>query len=83
MLKAGQVAERIGDSRAALYAKTAQGASPQGKKMGAANCWPDYIVDAWNILFWNLNEPLPQMTDKTLEEIRECVEAAKSCLSTA
>ena len=64
MLKADQVAERIGYSRAALYAKVAQGAFPRGKKMGAANRWPDYVVDAWNILFWNLNEPLPSASSR-------------------
>ena len=83
MLKADQVAERIGYSRAALYAKVAQGAFPRGKKMGAANRWPDYVVDAWNILFWNLNEPLPSMADETLEEIMVCVDVAKEGLGVA
>ena len=83
MLKADQVAERIGYSRAALYAKVAKGAFPRGKKMGTANRWSDYVVDAWNILFWNLNETLPQMADETLEEVRECVEIAKNSLSVA
>ena len=46
--------------------------------MGAANRWPDYVVDAWNILFWDLNEPLPQMADKTMEEIEGALKSQKA-----
>lgn len=81
MLKADQVAERIGYSRPALYAKVAKGEFPRGRKMGAANRWPDYVVDAWNILFWDLNEPLPEMAPATLDEVKACVNVAKQSLS--
>lgn len=80
MLKADQVAEKIGYSRPTLYAKVSRGEFPRGKKMGTSNRWPDYVVDAWNILYWNLNEPLPDMAQETLEEVRACVAVAKQSL---
>lgn len=77
MLKAGEVAEKIGYSRPTLYAKISRGEFPRGKKMGASNRWPDYVVDAWNILYWGLHEPVPEMAQETLEEIKNCIAIAK------
>ncbi len=81
MLKAKQVAERIGFSTSELYRKIAAGAFPKGKKMCGSTRWADYIVDAWNILFWGLNEPLPNMAEETLREVEGCIATARRELS--
>lgn len=77
MLKAEQVAERIGYSRSSLYKKISDGEFPRGNKIGSSNRWPDYVVDAWNILFWELREQLPEMSQDTIEIIKTCVAKAK------
>ncbi|WP_298078743.1 AlpA family phage regulatory protein [uncultured Cardiobacterium sp.] len=81
MLKCEQVAEIIGCSRSTLYERIINGSFPDGIKRGNAKRWPDYVAYAWNILYWGLNEPLPEMAEETLKEVRSSVEIAKQLLS--
>lgn len=78
MLGAKQVADKIGYSKSELYRKIRSGGFPPGQRVMNTTRWADYIVDAWNILYWNLNEPLPEIAPETMEMIEECIAVAKN-----
>lgn len=77
MLNIGQVAERLGMGKSTVYKMSRDGLFPAGKKAGRAMRWPDYVVDGYMIMLYDLPEPIPQMSDISRAEIKRCISAYK------
>lgn len=78
MINVQIVADKVGFSRGQIYKLTRVGKFPPGCKVGRAMRWPEHVIDGFIILYWGLNEPLPEMNEQTRAQIHDCVTRAKT-----
>lgn len=77
MIDAKTAMQIVGFQKTKFYDMIVAGEFPAGRRSGKLTRWPDHVVVAFAILYWELPEPLPDMSEETLAVVRECAMRAK------
>lgn len=77
MIDAKAAMQIVGFQKTKFYDMIVAGEFPAGRQVGKSTRWPDYVVEAFAILYWDIPEPLPDMSEETLAVVRECAMRAK------